>query len=186
MTFPSLGEIVIFAKGKQSRKLKPLASLSRELPANPQLIQTWEFVKSLMKSFFLRTKARYTDQKEKKRQQPLHVCNKTVGRIYIGLYHFLLSQGDTPYTNTPPCFMCCHSQVCVVTEMVQCLKPRQIWYFWEITCSSLCLSPSWGRQVGSCTLLWRPLFKRTNVFYAVKSHVFVPAQHSDVIFYPST
>lgn len=66
MTFPSLGEIVIFAKGKQSRKLKPLASLSRELPANPQLIQTESLWSLWWKAFFWEQKPGILTKRRKK------------------------------------------------------------------------------------------------------------------------
>lgn len=100
MTFPSLGEIVIFAKGKQPRKLKPLASSSRELPANPQLIQTQSLWSLRWKAFFWEQKRGVLTERKKKAAAFTHLRENSGQNIYWSISLFSVPGGHTLHQHT--------------------------------------------------------------------------------------
>lgn len=149
-----------------SRKQMLLVSLSRELSSNPQFSPNWEFEKSRWKAFLENKSQVYWPKGENKAAVFTHLQQNSKQNMYCSVSIFY-GPGETPNTNTPPSFMCCHSQACLVTEMAQCLKPRHNLVLLENYVQSLHVSLE-GDKLGDVPFLEDLYFKGLIFFMLLK------------------
>lgn len=91
------------------------------------LVQTESLWSLRWKACFENKSRVYWPKVENKAAVFTHLQQNSEQNIYCSVLIFSVPGGHTLHKYT-----CCHSQAYLVTEMAQCLKPRQIWYFLEV------------------------------------------------------